>query len=351
MIGYARDGDDAVGVLLRIRDGRVIGREHRFLENVEEVPDAEVLERPPGALLPARRGAGRPPGASVPPGRPRGAARRSLPGVDGAACRSAAPPHAGSSWPTRTPGTCSRAFGSSPSRRRSGPRIRSTPSAAISACSVVPRSLICVDISTNQGRDTVGSLVWFEAGRPQEGGVPEVPDPGRRPAGRLRRHPRGGDALPHAPAGGRQAAAGPRGHRRRQGPARRGARRARTPSGCAELPIVTLAKREEEVFLPGRPDEPAAPAPRAVAAAAPARARRGAPVRRGLQPQAAERADHHVGAARHSAASVRSSGPGSSNGSGVSPPSRRPAPPKSPRVPGFSTTLAERVLATLRSRT
>src|SRR5207247_2103882 len=32
----------------------------------------------------------------------------------------------------------------------------------------VPRALVCVDISTNQGRDTVGSLVWFEAGRPKK---------------------------------------------------------------------------------------------------------------------------------------------------------------------------------------
>jgi excinuclease ABC subunit C len=32
----------------------------------------------------------------------------------------------------------------------------------------VPRSMVCIDISTNQGRDTVGSLVWFEAGRPKK---------------------------------------------------------------------------------------------------------------------------------------------------------------------------------------
>ena len=32
----------------------------------------------------------------------------------------------------------------------------------------VPRTMICIDISTNQGRDTVGSLVWFEAGRPRK---------------------------------------------------------------------------------------------------------------------------------------------------------------------------------------
>jgi excinuclease ABC subunit C len=32
----------------------------------------------------------------------------------------------------------------------------------------VPRAFVCIDISTNQGRDTVGSLVWFEAGRPKK---------------------------------------------------------------------------------------------------------------------------------------------------------------------------------------
>jgi len=44
VIGYARDGDDAVGVLFRVRDGRVVHREHRFLENVEEERDETILE-------------------------------------------------------------------------------------------------------------------------------------------------------------------------------------------------------------------------------------------------------------------------------------------------------------------
>ena len=43
VIGYARDGDDAVAVLLRVRDGKVVGREHRFLENVEDEEDAAIL--------------------------------------------------------------------------------------------------------------------------------------------------------------------------------------------------------------------------------------------------------------------------------------------------------------------
>ena len=44
VIGYARDGDDAVGVLFRIREGKVTDREHRFLENVEGESDANTLE-------------------------------------------------------------------------------------------------------------------------------------------------------------------------------------------------------------------------------------------------------------------------------------------------------------------
>jgi hypothetical protein len=43
VIGFARDGDDAVAVLLRVRDGKVVGREHRFLENVEGEEDAAIL--------------------------------------------------------------------------------------------------------------------------------------------------------------------------------------------------------------------------------------------------------------------------------------------------------------------
>src|SRR5206468_6898043 len=42
-IGLARDGDDACGVILRIRDGRLIAREHRFLEHVEHAPEDRVL--------------------------------------------------------------------------------------------------------------------------------------------------------------------------------------------------------------------------------------------------------------------------------------------------------------------
>ena len=31
----------------------------------------------------------------------------------------------------------------------------------------IPRSIVCFDMSTAQGRDNVGSIVWFENGRPR----------------------------------------------------------------------------------------------------------------------------------------------------------------------------------------
>src|SRR6185312_6947621 len=44
VVGYARDGDDAVVALMRIRSGKLLAREHQFLENLEEESDAAVLE-------------------------------------------------------------------------------------------------------------------------------------------------------------------------------------------------------------------------------------------------------------------------------------------------------------------
>ncbi|MGK2935134.1 MAG: excinuclease ABC subunit UvrC, partial [Gemmatimonadaceae bacterium] len=43
VVGYARDGDDACVVLLRIRGGKLLAREHRFLENLEEESDEAAL--------------------------------------------------------------------------------------------------------------------------------------------------------------------------------------------------------------------------------------------------------------------------------------------------------------------
>ena len=65
----------------------------------------------------------------------------------------------------------------------------------------------------------------------QEERVPQVQDPGPGPAGRLRRDARGRHPLPHPPPGRGAAAARPHRDRRRQGPAQRGARRAASKLG------------------------------------------------------------------------------------------------------------------------
>ncbi len=125
VIGYARDGDDAVGVLMRIREGRLIGREHRVLENVDEVSDPEVL----GALLvryylPAEGRADRlvlpmPPADfdQVETSLARCAGAGAAAGDGGAM--------AGTRRPERD-GTCSRVSASSRSKPTSGRRTRST---------------------------------------------------------------------------------------------------------------------------------------------------------------------------------------------------------------------------------
>jgi excinuclease ABC subunit C len=141
---------------------------------------------------------------------------------------------------------------------------------------LVPRNFVCIDISTNQGRDTVGSLVWFEAGRPKkseyrrfvirgsgEGG------PGSGAAGAARRSVE--ESAPAGPPVPDDFAAihevVTRFVRRRLdehkslpdlllvdgGKGQLGAAGDALAALCVgDLPLASLAKRLEEVFLPGR---------------------------------------------------------------------------------------------------
>ena len=43
IVGFARDGSDACGVVLQIREGKLLGREAQFLTNLQEVADEEAL--------------------------------------------------------------------------------------------------------------------------------------------------------------------------------------------------------------------------------------------------------------------------------------------------------------------
>jgi excinuclease ABC subunit C len=110
-----------------------------------------------------------------------------------------------------------------------------------------------VDISHNQGRDTVGSLVWFEAGRPKKSEYRKfrIKGPGQQDdfaaiaeviTRYITRRRDQGESLPDLMVidGGKGQLSA--------------AIEAAAAAGVTDIPIVSLAKREEEIFLPGRPD-------------------------------------------------------------------------------------------------
>lgn len=249
--GFARDGDDAVGVLVRVRDGRVVSREHQFLEGVEDERDDAIL----AAWLvrfyvPA-------------PGRAR---RLALPfAAEDLDAIGELLGNAEIMIPQR--GTASRWVALADQNARhllEGLRIESfesderadDPVYALGrdlGLTVVPRSLICVDISHNQGRDIVGSLVWFEAGRPRKSeyrkfkiqGLAEQDDYAaiHQVISRyFTRRQEEGLALPDLAVidGGKGQL--------------NAALAAAAELGLTDLPFISLAKRDEEIFLPGRPD-------------------------------------------------------------------------------------------------
>ena len=251
VIGYARDGDDAVGVLIRVRGGRVLGREHRFLEGVEEEQDSAVLSAFLVRYYVPVEGRVRRLVIPMPPDE-WDTLRELLPDTD---------------WLVPRRGTAQRWLELADQNARhllESLRIESfeteeraeDPVYALGrdlGLNIVPRSFICVDISHNQGRDTVGSLVWFEAGRPRKGeyrkfkiqGVGQQDDYAAIQEVLTRYLTRRrNEELPYpdlivVDGGKGQLSA---------------AVAATTQLGLQELPIVSLAKREEEVFLPGRPE-------------------------------------------------------------------------------------------------
>jgi excinuclease ABC subunit C len=249
VIGYARDGDDAVGVLFRVREGRVVHREHRFLENVTEESDESILE----AFLvryyiPAE---GKVPRVVLP------FAPAELPQLE------ALLPGATLTIPQR--GTAWRWLDLAERNARhllESLRLESfeseeraeDPVYALGrdlGLSVVPRTLVCVDISTNQGKDTVGSLVTFEGGRPkkseyrkfrikgegQQDDYAAIAEVVTRYLTRRRDESRPLPDLMVIDGGKGQLSA---------------AMAAASALGSSDIPMIGLAKRDEEVFFPGR---------------------------------------------------------------------------------------------------
>ncbi|MBM4188174.1 MAG: excinuclease ABC subunit UvrC [Gemmatimonadetes bacterium] len=166
VVGYARDGDDAVCVLLRVREGRLIARDHRILDNLNEESDPTILS---SFLVRYYLIA-------------EGRARRVLLPFAPADFTELQALAEETHWQQPQRGTGARWLALADQNAQhllESLRLESfetderadDPVYALGRAlglSAVPRIMIGVDISTSQGRDTVGSLVCFEAGRPKK---------------------------------------------------------------------------------------------------------------------------------------------------------------------------------------
>jgi excinuclease ABC subunit C len=250
-IGYARDGDDAVCVTMRVREGKVVGSDQRFLKNLAEESDDAILgafllrhhalsqSRAKKTLLPFAPDAFETMGDIMGDTRihvpQRGTGHRLVELADQNAR------HALESFRIESFETDERA---------------EDPVYALGrdlGLTVLPRNFVCVDISTSQGTDTVGSMVWFEAGRPKksqyrkfkikgEGQQDDFAAVGEVVSRFFRRRLEEEKPLPDLlviDGGKGQLSA---------------ARSALEELGLDDLPLASLAKRDEEVFLPGRKD-------------------------------------------------------------------------------------------------
>ena len=249
VIGYARDRDEACVVVLRIRAGKLLAREQQVLENLEGESDAAVLS----AYL----------------------VRGYLPSLEHASELLAPFEFDDRELIEQSlPGTSLRIPQRGPKRelidlaeQNARHLLEEQKLASFEAderavdpvyelqrelgLTTVPRAIVCFDISTAQGTDTVASCVWFENGRPKRGeyrkfkiksveGTDDFASMREVVTRYFQRRIEEGKPLPDLVMidGGK---------------GQLGAARAALESlGLGALHTVSLAKREEEVFVPGR---------------------------------------------------------------------------------------------------
>jgi excinuclease ABC subunit C len=259
VVALARDGDEACGVVLRIREGKLLGREVLFLANLADEPDEVVLgtfatrfyagggegvvaDIPPEVFFPWDF-QDRPILEAVLGDRALGAVRTRVP-QRGAKVRLIELAEQNARHLLEE-------------RRLLGSRAReSAPDALydlqdVLELSRVPRRIACFDVSHTQGSETVASAVLFENGRPHKGGYRRFKirgewgnDDFRSMAEAVSRYVKReveeGRSLPDLiviDGGKGQLGA---------------ARRSLEEIEAAHVPVISLAKREEEVFVPGR---------------------------------------------------------------------------------------------------
>jgi len=251
VIGYARDGDDAAVALMRIRGGKLLAREHQFLENVEDETDAAVLEAYlAGSYLPLEDRAAE----LLVPFDPE---ERDL--VESSLERSKI--HVPQRGPRRELVDLAtqnarhlleelRLTGEEAEERAGDPIYELQRQLGLQK---VPRALVCFDISHAQGTDTVASCVWFQNGRPYRSeyrkfkvknveGIDDFASMHEVVTRYFTRRTEEEKPLPDLVLidGGKGQL--------------NAAHAALSALGLAAMPMISLAKREEEIFMIGRSD-------------------------------------------------------------------------------------------------
>jgi excinuclease ABC subunit C len=249
VIGFARDGEDACVAILRIRDGKLLARDHTFVERIEGEPDAAVLtaylaggylpsrERAPELLLPfdvEDRELLEESLAGTTIHVPQRGPRRELVGLAEQNARHLLEELKLTSLETE--------------ERASSPVYELSRELGLER---LPRALVCFDISTTQGTDTVGSMVWFDNGRPRRAeyrkfrvktveGTDDFASMREVVTRYFQRRLEERKAVPDLVVidGGKGQLAA--------------ARAALDELGLQALPAISLAKRDEEVFLVGK---------------------------------------------------------------------------------------------------
>ena len=251
VVGYARDGDDAVVAIMRIRGGKLLARDHRFLANIDGDADSAVLS----AYL-ARTYVGAEARAAellVPfDFEDRELLEESIAGT-----RVAVPQRGPRRELVDLADQNARHLleeqkltADEQDERAASPVYELQRALGLL---VVPRALVCFDISHAQGTDTVASMVWFENGRAKRSeyrkfkvqSVEGIDDfksmhevVGRYFARRLEEQKPLPDLVVIDGGKGQLNAA----------------HDALAALGLGQHPLISLAKREEEIFVYGRGD-------------------------------------------------------------------------------------------------
>ncbi len=251
VLGYARDGDDAAIALMRIRGGKLLAREHQFLENVEDETDAAVLQAYlAGSYLPLEDRAAE----LLVPFDPE---ERDL--VEASLQRSKI--HAPQRGPRRELVDLAtqnarhlleelRLTGEEAEERAGDPIYELQRQLGLQK---VPRALVCFDISHAQGTDTVASCVWFQNGRPYRAeyrkfkvktveGIDDFASMNEVVTRYFTRRIEEGKSLPDLVVidGGKGQL--------------NAAHAGLSTLGLSAMPMISLAKREEEIYMIGRSD-------------------------------------------------------------------------------------------------